>query len=209
MIALIAFLALSEVEGLVLAQDEATVPLPPSALQEPPAAKTDRLAERPIPVAGTERPEPKKLEARGDADLPSAGNFLFWTLFVLALLAGLFFVLRKVAGKTKRGGGGAIRVLARKSLAARHEVFLVEVGPKVFFVGATRENIATLGEFASPDEVAALRGQGAPDSIETSFRRTLHEGLQEAEQTPPSREVYDHLAGELGQIRSTVLSWKA
>ena len=194
---------------LLTPQDNPGVALPPSADQHPVELKKTVESE---PLRAAKKNESKKIVPRTDSSLPQAGTFIFWTLFVLILLAGVFFVLRKYVAKSKFLGDGVIRILARKPLTPKQQVFLVEVGPKVFLVGATKDNLNTLGEFAGPDDVANVKGMSpaySDESVEGSFRKTLNEGIKEAETKPPSKESYNHVFDELKEIRKTVLSWKA
>jgi flagellar biogenesis protein FliO len=186
-----------------------TVALPP--LPEAPAAVPTPAPAASSPALRFEIPASPRLGDRPEPG-PSLGSFLFGSLVVVALLTGTFLLLRRFArGSRFLAGGGAINVLARKPLGQKQEIFLVEVGPKVLVVGATRDRLATLGEFSGPDEVAALRA-GLPGrdggSARVSFRDSLREGLKEEEHPAPAR-VYDSIAEELARMRQTVQAWKA
>ncbi|HXX92712.1 MAG TPA: flagellar biosynthetic protein FliO, partial [Planctomycetota bacterium] len=158
-------------------------------------------------------PLSQKLVDRAEAG-PSLGGFVLGSLVVMALLVGLFVLLKRF-GKGSRflAGGGVISVLARKPLGQRQEVFLVEVGPKVFLVGSTRDTLSTLGEFSHPDEVAVLRANlpGRPaDSMKLAFRESLREGIKEEEDPKPgAARVVDSIVGELAELRKTVQGWRA
>ncbi len=187
----------------------ATEPVGVSELEKAPAA---RAAEAPrlIPAPG-ERPAPRKLADRSEGG-PSLGGFLLGTGVVMALLGGTFVLLRKYGRRAGLlGGGGVINVLARRELGQKQEVYLVEVGTRVFLVGSTRDHLATLGEFANPDEVAVLRSRlpaGRGGSQRLAFRDSLREGLDEAA-SPPEGGGYAAIAQEIAEIRRTVRAWKA
>lgn len=211
----------------VLSQDPAVGPeLPPEVAAPAPPALEAAPAKAPVeeipapkpPAAKLVPPEetkaaPQKLVDRAE-DGPSLGGFLGGTIVVLALLVGLFVLLKRFGrGSRYLAGGGVISVLARKPLGQRQEVFLVEVGTKVFLVGSTREHLTTLGEFAHPDEVAVLRANlpgRKDDSMKLAFRESLREGLREEEDPKPATaRVYDSIAGELAEIHKTVRAWRA
>ena len=190
----------------------------PSAAQESPPAAAP--VEAPKPPASEKLvpppepgPVPQKLVDRPESG-PSLGGFVVGSLVVMALLAGVFVLLKRFGrGSRFLAGGGVISVLARKPLGQRQEVFLVEVGPKVFLVGSTRESLTTLGEFSHHDEVAVLRANlpgRKDDSMKLSFRESLREGLKDEEHPQPAAaRVYDSIAGELAEIRKTVKGWRA
>jgi flagellar biosynthetic protein FliO len=143
---------------------------------------------------------------------PSIGGFVVGSFAVVGFLGGAFLLLRRF-GKNSRllGAGGPIRVLARKALGPKQEIFLVDVGGKVFVIGSTRDHLSTLGEFAAPDEVARLRAnlpEHRDDSHRMEFSQSLREGLREEEQ-PREERVFASIADELAEIRKTVRAWRA
>ncbi|MHC4605409.1 MAG: FliO/MopB family protein [Planctomycetota bacterium] len=168
-------------------QDGPTVPLPPE-VRDLPAGTTEPDADRIVPTP----PGPAVRKTYNAGDYPGVGTIAFWTVFILILMGALAWFLRRFLNKTRLLGRDVIRVLARKPLTPKQEVFLVEVGPKVFLVGATKER---------------LNYSGA--SVQGAFRKTLDEGLREAETAPAHTESYDNVVDELKEIRKTVLSWKA
>jgi flagellar biosynthetic protein FliO len=206
-------IALATALELVRAQAAGpSVPLPPESAWAPleaPAAAPPASPPRIVPPP-QEPPGARKIADRPEPG-PSLGGFVFWSLFVLALLTGAFVLLRRLTrGSRFLGGGGVIQVLARKALGQRQEIFLVEIGTKVLVVGSTRDHLTALGEFAGPDDVAVLRASlpASGGSMKAAFRESLSEGLREAEE-PAGDRLYDSIAGELAQIRRTVKAWRA
>lgn len=196
---------------------DVTVTLPPALSSRPsaePAASPQAAPEPPAPRA-IPAEEPRRasrpLEDRPEPG-PSVGGFVVGSFAVVGFLGGAFLLLRRF-GKNSRllGAGGAIKVLARKQLGQKQEIFLVEVGTKVFMIGSTRDRLSTLGEFASPDEVAVLRAElpeRRDDSHRMEFNRSLREGIRE-EETPREERVFASIADELAEIRRTVRAWRA
>lgn len=173
----------------------------PAPAQEPPKIVPPPAEPPPRPLV--ERPEPG----------PSAGAFVVWTGVVLALLAGALVLLRRFGrGGRFLGGASLIEILARRSLGPRQDLFLVEVGPKIFLVGATRDRLAPLGEFSNPDDVALLRAN-APgrreESVRSAFKESLREGLREEAAPRAPESAYATIADEIAEIRKTVRAWKA
>ena len=195
--------------ALAALQDPADVPtvqLPPDAVQA--TAAPARLV---VPAAPSA--EPRRL-SDGAPDGPSLAGFVTASIGVVALLGGGVFLLRKYGrGSRFLSGGGPIRVLGRKTVGARQEILLVEVGTRVIVVGSTRDRLAALGEIANPDEVAVLRADlpaRREESQRAAFKDTLREGLKGA--PAPAEEakgVYASIADELAEIKKTVHAWKA
>jgi len=230
-LALVAALLQEPVVGPALPPEVASAPVPATAtatapvpeatapVQEPPApasapAPSVSVKDSPklIPPPET-KPAPQKLVERPESG-PSLGGFLGASIVVMALLVGLFVLLKRFGRGAKfLAGGGAISVLGRKTLGQRQEVLLVEVGTKVFLVGSTRDHLTTLGEFANPDEVAVLRANlpgRKDDSMKLAFRDSLREGLKDEEDPQPTTaRVFDSIAGELAEIKKTVRAWRA
>jgi flagellar biosynthetic protein FliO len=197
-----------------------TVTLPPALssrpsaeLSEPPqaaAAPEPPAAPRAIPAEESRR-APRPLEDRPEPG-PSVAGFVVGSFAVVGFLGAAFLILRRF-GKNSRflGAGGAIKVLARKPLGQKQEIFLVEVGSKVFMIGSTRDHLSTLGEFSSPDEVAVLRAdlpERRDESHRMEFNQSLREGIRE-EESPREERVFASIADELAEIRKTVRAWKA
>ena len=200
-----------------------------SSVQDPsvPAASVEIPAEL---LRGQESAPParelKKLESRkigsGDAPETGLGGALAATLLVLGLLLGAFLLLRKLLGRTRLfASGTAMRVLARKPLAPRQEVVLVEIGARVFVVGATRESLTRLGEITGAEEIAALRskcGAGSPEParLSVSAPEPDEPAPKASEASPPgfalkvseaSPSGFAGVAEELTRLRSTVRDW--
>lgn len=220
-LALVAALLQEPTVGPALPPEVASAPVPvaeaiaPAPVQESPAPAppvTVKDSPKLIPPPET-KPAPQKLVERPESG-PSLGGFLGASIVVMALLVGLFVLLKRFGRGSKfLAGGGAISVLGRKTLGQRQEVLLVEVGTKVFLVGSTRDHLTTLGEFANPDEVAVLRANlpgRKDDSMKLAFRDSLREGLKDEEDPQPATaRVFDSIAGELAEIKKTVRAWRA
>jgi flagellar biogenesis protein FliO len=201
--------------------DAVTVTLPP-ALSSQSAEPVQAAPEPPAPPRAIPAEEPRRaprpLEERAEPG-PSVGGFVIGSFAVVGFLGAAFLLLRRF-GKNSRllGAGGALKVIARKPLGRTQEILLVEVGAKVFMIGSTREHLSTLGEFASPDEIAMLRAdlpERRDDSHRTEFSRSLREGIREEEGSaeaksgPREEKVFASIADELAEIRKTVRAWRA
>jgi flagellar biosynthetic protein FliO len=196
---------------------ESTVTLPPPISSPPSDSVLETLPEpvrasTPLALPPEEpRRSSRVLEERPEAG-PSVGGFVVGSFAVVGLLGGVYLLLRRF-GKNSRflGGGSAIQVLARKQLSPKQEIFLVEVGAKVFMIGSTRDRLTTLGEFAGADEVAVLRSKlpaRKDESLRVEFNESLREGIRE-EEVPREERVYASIADELAEIRKTVRAWRA
>ena len=194
---------------------EITVPLPPMAVAP------ESVQESPTPAAPGRRliPVEPPVRAPGEKRLtnpaqggPSLTGFVVWTAVVMGLMAGSFILFRRFTRRSRFfGGAGAINVLARRPLGQRQEVFLIEVGTKVFMIGSTKDRLNTLGEFSQPDEVAVLRAnlpRRKDDSSPVVFRDSLREGIRQEEE-PRGPRMYESIVGELAEIRKTVRAWRA
>jgi len=184
-------------------------PAPAPAEAAPEAPKASAL--KAIPVEEPRRPS-RPLEDNKPEAGPSVGGFVVGSFAVVGFLGGAYLLLRRF-GKNSRllGNAGPIKLLARKALGPKQEIFLVEVGTKVFMIGSTKDRLSTLGEFAAPDEVAVLRAnlpERREDSHRVEFNQSLREGIRE-EEAPREERVFASIADELAEIRKTVRAWRA
>lgn len=155
----------------------------------------------------------KKLEdrkiVRDNGAEPGLGGAFAATVVVVALLLGAFVLLRKFMGRSRLfAPGNSMRVLARRPIAPRQEVVLVEIGPRVLVVGATRESLSRLGEITSAEEIASLRARCGVASDSSSIRipRVVEPAAAPAEEARPAAS-YDGVLEELSKIRNTVRDW--
>ena len=145
---------------------------------------------------------------------PGLGSFFFWSVAVLGLMCVLFVVLRRVLKNSRYLlPGGLINVLARKPLSKHQEIFLIELGARIFVIGSTREGLVTLGDISDPDQVAAIKsrcGVRTGDSVEATFRDSLRQGLLESERPPGGDgDRLENILGELAEMKKTVRRWRA
>src|SRR5687768_6123816 len=128
-------------------------PSVPAARVEIPA---DMLKEE-APAVSPRLEELRKLEdkpiGRHSVPEPGLGGAFGATILVVGLLIGAFLVLRKFLGRSRLfAPASAVRILARRPLAPRQEVLLVEIGSRVLIVGATKDSLSRLGEVTAAEE---------------------------------------------------------
>lgn len=105
--------------------------------------------------------------------LAAGGQMLVSLALVVALIGGLFVLLRRLQLRT--GGAGSIRTLAAHSVGTRERVVLLEVAGRQLLVGVAPGRVQALlvfgdatasvptGPFsASLDAAVGAAGQGAP-----------------------------------------------
>jgi flagellar biogenesis protein FliO len=173
----------------------ARVEIPAELLRDQAPVRSARLEE-------LKQAEHRKIGREG-APEPGLGGALGATLVVVALLLGAFLLLRKFLGRTRLfAPAAALRVLARRPLAARQEVILVEVGSRILVVGATRESLSRLGEITGAEEIAAVRSRCGAAPAEAPAPRPAR-----ADAEPAPAPSYDGVLEELTKIRTTVRDW--
>lgn len=212
LLALLALAALLAPQEPAAESADVTVTVPPAQAAVPAAPPVAAAPQAAVAIPAQEPPRVSRpLEDRAEAG-PSVGGFVVGSFAVVGLLGGGLLLLRRF-GKNSRflGNGGPIKILARKPLGPKQEVFLVEVGARVFMIGSTKDHLSTLGEFSGPDEVARLRAdlpERKDDSHRMEFRDSLREGLRD-EEAPREERVFASIADELAELRKTVRAWRA
>jgi flagellar protein FliO/FliZ len=142
-----------------------------TAASAPPAAPAAPAAAQPT-MAMTLPPVPA-------APAPSATGSLMQTtlalLFVLALLVGLAWFLKRFGPKNFGGGGNTVRLVGALSVGARERILVVEVGEQWIVVGASpgRMNaLSTMPRQEISDSTPAPAGlQGA--NFAEWFKQTI------------------------------------
>lgn len=164
--------------------------------EEPTWATLGRtLSDRPRFVPSTS--ESRKIAASSQAE-PSGVVVGGWTFLVVILVVGLAIVVRRLLrGSTVLGTNDAIRVLARRALAPKQDLFLIGVGPRVLLIGATRDRFTTLSEFHRTDELGLARS-------ETQSSAPMRARSAEPQTVSP----YGDVASDLAEIRRTIEGWR-
>ncbi len=68
-------------------------------------------------------------------------------------IAGLFFLLKKVADKVKNpAGSNAMKVVSRLPLQNKTSLFIVEVSGKKILIGATDRNVNAIADLTDSDK---------------------------------------------------------
>jgi flagellar biosynthetic protein FliO len=75
---------------------------------------------------------------------------------VLAVIAGVAWLVRRLVPSVRRLNGGVIEVLGRNHLAPKQSLALVRVGRRVLLIGVTAERLTTLCQIDEPEELAEL-----------------------------------------------------
>jgi flagellar protein FliO/FliZ len=160
----------------------AAEPAAASAAASVPAAPATSSASAPAaaqPVMAMTLPAPAALPAAPAPSAPSATGSLLQTtlalLFVLALLVGLAWFLKRFGPKNFGGGSNTVRLVGALSVGARERILVVEVGEQWIVVGASpgRMNaLATMPRQELPDHAPAPAGlQGA--NFAEWFKQTI------------------------------------
>jgi len=77
-------------------------------------------------------------------------------MIVLALVAVVFYALRRFVPSMRAPDHGAIRVVARTALTPKHSVALIRLGRRFVLIGVSGDRLNTLAEVNDADEVGAL-----------------------------------------------------
>ena len=179
----------------------ARVEIPPELLRDEPPAVSPRLE-------SLKKAEEHKL-GRNAAPEPGMGGAIGAMAVVFALLLGAFVLLRKFLGRSRFfAPASAMRLLARRPVAPRQEILLVEIGTRVLIVGATRESLSRLGEVTGAEEIAALRARCGAAPLESApVRAPRLESVETAPAEIRPAASYDGVLEELTKIRTTVRDW--
>lgn len=109
------------------------------------------------------------LAASSSSALAASGQMLLSLLLVLALLGGIFVLLRRL--QVRPGASGGLRSLAALSVGTRERVVLLEVAGRQLLVGVAPGRVQTLLVLDAPAK-------------EGAFSQRLDEALERREVAP-------------------------
>lgn len=92
---------------------------------------------------------------------------------VLALMAVLYFALRRWAPSIKAQDAGLVRVMGRTVVGPRQSLVLFRVGQRVVLVGVSPDRIDRVCEITDADEVAALTARASQGQTRGDFSAWL------------------------------------
>ncbi|MFK7735681.1 MAG: FliO/MopB family protein [Pirellulaceae bacterium] len=92
-------------------------------------------------------------------------SMLFSLVVVVGLFLGCVWVYRKFMGNFASAGSTTdpLKILARKTVGPRHQLAVIEFGPKLLLVSMQQGDARTLSEIDEPSEVSRWKEQVVPD----------------------------------------------
>lgn len=137
-------------------------------------------------------------------------GLLVSTLVLVAVILGLYACIRLVRGKLgvaqKTVAPEALKIVGKKNLDQRKQLYVVEVGDRYLLLGATEGSINLLDRLSS-DEFAALKSPAKADKPRgegnvTSFTsvlakaKALREAPSKYEKAKMAAAIQDKASGE-------------
>lgn len=119
---------------------------------------------------------------------------------VLAIVGGLYYLLRRCVPSMRAMDSGIVRVVGRSSLTPKHQVVLVQLGRHFLAVGISGDRMTTLSQISDPGEVAELAARAG---VQTAGRSDGFDELllrEAAEYRTPSDETDETLASTSDKV---------
>ena len=112
---------------------------------------------------------------------------------VLAAIAGLVLLVRRLVPSMRRMTGDVVEILGRNHLSPKQSLALVRIGRRLLLVGVTPERLNTLCEIDEPQEVADLLSRAA---------RRLNKGESFDEALSGAEAGFDRSAPRVSELTS-------
>lgn len=119
---------------------------------------------------------------------------------VLAIMGGLYYLLRRCVPSMRTVDSGIVRVVGRSSLTPKHQVVLVQLGRRFLAVGISGDRMTTLSQISDPGEVAELAARAG---VQTAGRSDGFDELllrEAAEYHTPSHETDETLVSTSDKV---------
>lgn len=75
---------------------------------------------------------------------------------VVVLIVALGWLLKRLGGGRTLRSDGALQLIARANLSAKHQVFLMRMGERLVLIGAGPQGLSSLSEITDPAEANRL-----------------------------------------------------
>ena len=105
-------------------------------------------------------PDTRATDAAGPPT-PWYRSGLMSLVVVLAAIAGVVLLVRRLVPSMRRMTGDVVEILGRNHLSPKQSLALVRIGRRLLLVGVTPERLNTLCEINEPQEVADLLSRAA------------------------------------------------
>jgi flagellar protein FliO/FliZ len=141
--------------------------------------ESSSTAARPVPVRPPTFLGRKRASDEAEGPMAGAGQAPWYRnsygalALVLALIALLYFGLKRWAPSMKVQDAGLVRVMGRTVVGPRQSLVLLRVGQRVVLVGVSPDRIDRVCEIADADEVASLTAQSSAGSSHGRFSSWL------------------------------------
>ncbi len=137
---------------------------------------------------------------RGASNGPWYQTGLGSLAIVLALIGGAYWVVRRWMPSVRSADVGALRVVARASLAQRQSIVLVQIGRRLAVLALSPGRVDKVCDISDPQEVAELTGQdrsGEPRGPAT-FDKTLRRAAEDFSAADRETGAADHTSVNRG-----------
>jgi flagellar biogenesis protein FliO len=147
-------------------------------VEERQSQESDRTQNHPVARSEVEAsgktPLPPPKEGGSDSSKQGGTGGFLSMLFSLAIVVGLFFgcvwIYRKFSGNAAIASSknDPLKILARKTVGPRHQLAVIEFGPKILLVSMQHGDARTLSEIEEPGEVSRWKEQVALEQPSSS-----------------------------------------
>ena len=116
------------------------------------------------PAVGHRMPSARDRAGFGEGSAGSYRPGLGALAVVLALVALVFWAVRRWVPAARAADGGVLRVVGRANVTPKHHVSLVQLGHRFVMIGVSPDRLSRLCEVSDPEEVAELAARIAARS---------------------------------------------
>jgi len=152
-------------------------PVVPAAAEPAPAPSPAAAPAAPAAAPATTRPGALAMTVPTPAPAASGAGSLMQTtfalLFVLALLVGGAWFLKRFGPKNLGGAGGAVKLVGSLSLGTRERIMVVEVGDQWIVVGASPGRINALATMPRQENAEAVPATLQTANFAEWFKQTI------------------------------------
>ena len=192
---------------------------PTKSMNSQPADPEDAL----LDILGADSSPRSTATPTGSTDAPTEKTTFGWAMakifgvlgLLMAVLVGALYLMKRfMPGVREFSGNSVIQVVSRARLSPTLHIYLLRIGSRALVLGVNGNDVRTLSEISSPQEIDQLVMQGAEgrrNSITSDFRDMFHRTLrpEDAAANEFQREEAQmrEMQNELSAIRSRIADW--
>lgn len=133
-------------------------------------------------------------EKKDEASASSLGRFLFGSVILTIILAGVYFLIRKYSMRNPKVDSHQIKILTQHHLGPRKSLAIIRVAGESVLIGVTDHNISMIKSLSLLDE-------DIPQDTPKKFDQALFQVEKKSDEEFTIKGIHEHVRSKLKEMK--------